>query len=158
MQSSFSARWSVHLIQSFVLHCKCTSFSASLLQPRYPLYAPLKSWSLTQISQSLFGWGISSLPAVQYPEQGPNLLPELTSSRPLGTCKSHHRDYMIFLVLFYSENPTAQGYHIMAVSFLCKKHKSQKLKTWEIKNNPNYDCWRGFNLYFWDKLLILLEA
>lgn len=76
-------------------------FLVSLFQPRIPLYAPLKSWSLTQSSQSLFGRGISLLPAAQYPEQGPNLLLELTSSRPLGSCKSHHRDFMIFLAFFF---------------------------------------------------------
>jgi len=107
MQSSFSARWSVHVIQSFFYTVCVQPFSVSLFYPSIPLYAPLKSWSSAQISQSLFGQGISSLPAVQYPEQGPNLLLELTSSRPLGSCKSHHRDFVIFLVLFYSENPNA---------------------------------------------------
>lgn len=102
------------------LHCTVQPFSCSFFQPIVPFYAPLKSWSSSWISRSLFGWGISSLPAVQYPEQGPNLLLELTSSRPLGSCKSHHRHFMIFLVLFYSENPSAQGYQIWGVSFLCE--------------------------------------
>lgn len=123
-------------------------FLVSLFQPRIPLYAPLKSWSLTQSSQSLFGRGISLLPAAQYPEQGPNLLLELTSSRPLGSCKSHHRDFMIFLAFFFILFWKPQCLRLSDYgSFTSQwKRKPQKLQMQEINKNLNFSSWRGFNL------------